>query len=109
MLERMFGASALTVAVQDGRAAGQTVGHVHAHVIPRREGDMDGRGGNDAIYEILEGGNGGDGGSDGGDGGDGKRVIKPDAEREPRSEAEMNREASWLRGEMVKEEMGEQE
>ena len=70
---------------------------------------MDGRGGNDAIYEMLEGG-GGDGGdgaggnsSEGGDGDNGKRAIRPDAEREARSEEEMNREAEWLRGEMEKE------
>jgi bis(5'-adenosyl)-triphosphatase len=29
-----------TVAVQDGREAGQTVPHVHVHVIPRTQGDL---------------------------------------------------------------------
>jgi diadenosine tetraphosphate (Ap4A) HIT family hydrolase len=29
------------VGVNIGRAAGQTVGHVHVHVIPRYEGDVD--------------------------------------------------------------------
>lgn len=34
------------VGLNDGKAAGQTVGHVHVHVIPRREGDAtDPRGG----------------------------------------------------------------
>ena len=62
---------------------------------------MVGRGGNDAIYEVLEGGGGGNGSSSGGGGEDGgKRAIKPDAERESRSKEEMNREAEWLRGEM---------
>lgn len=110
MLERVYGASALTVAVQDGKAAGQTVGHVHAHVIPRREGDMEGRGGNDAVYEMLErredgwadvGRGDGLGGRDGKGGG--RAGFKPDAERRPRSVEEMNREAEWLRGEMERE------
>ena len=99
MLERVYGAEALTVAVQDGRAAGQTVvEHVHAHVIPRKKGDMDGRGGNDAVYDLLERGKGGGGG-----GGGGEVAVKPDAEeedRKARSEEEMNAEAEWLRGEM---------
>ena len=34
------------VGLNDGSAAGQTVGHAHVHVIPRREGDvLDPRGG----------------------------------------------------------------
>ena len=84
------------MAVQDGKAAGQTVEHVHAHVIPRKKGDMDERGGNDAIYDLLER--------------DGKKenvanAVKPDAEseRKARTEEEMNAEADWLRGEMEKE------
>jgi len=35
-----------TIGVNDGVAAGQTVGHAHVHVIPRRAGDVgDPRGG----------------------------------------------------------------
>jgi diadenosine tetraphosphate (Ap4A) HIT family hydrolase len=35
-----------TIGVNDGEAAGQTVGHAHVHVIPRRRGDVpDPRGG----------------------------------------------------------------
>jgi diadenosine tetraphosphate (Ap4A) HIT family hydrolase len=35
-----------TIGVNDGEAAGQTVGHAHVHVIPRRAGDVeDPRGG----------------------------------------------------------------
>lgn len=98
MLERVYGAEALTVAVQDGKAAGQTVvEHVHAHVIPRKMGDMDGRGGNDAVYDLLERGEGKE--SKAG-------AAKPDSaegERKARSEEEMNAEADWLRGEMEKE------
>ena len=35
------GADDFNLAVNDGSAAGQTIGHVHLHVIPRREGDVD--------------------------------------------------------------------
>ncbi|KYK59451.1 Bis-triphosphatase [Drechmeria coniospora] len=41
-----------TVAVQDGVEAGQTVPHVHVHVIPRTKGDM-GASGTDAIYDKM--------------------------------------------------------
>lgn len=35
-----------TIGINDGAAAGQTVGHAHIHVIPRRKGDVpDPRGG----------------------------------------------------------------
>ncbi|KAI9684609.1 MAG: hypothetical protein M1822_005697 [Bathelium mastoideum] len=47
--------TAFNVAMQDGAAAGQTVPHVHFHVIPRREGDMDAHGGGDVLYRWLEG------------------------------------------------------
>lgn len=37
---------ACNIGINDGRAAGQTVGHVHLHIIPRRQGDTpDPRGG----------------------------------------------------------------
>jgi len=40
------GADGFTIGVNDGVAAGQTVGHAHVHVIPRRAGDVgDPRGG----------------------------------------------------------------
>jgi diadenosine tetraphosphate (Ap4A) HIT family hydrolase len=54
-LTRLYSASAFNIAIQDGEAAGQSVPHVHVHVIPRKPGDMDGRGGGDAIYEMMEG------------------------------------------------------
>ncbi|KAF2145260.1 uncharacterized protein K452DRAFT_221656 [Aplosporella prunicola CBS 121167] len=106
MIERVYSASALNVAVQDGRAAGQSVPHVHCHVIPRSMGDMDARGGGDRVYEMLEG--------EEGDLGsalrarEGRGVAKPDAERVARSEEEMREEAEWLAAEMAKEE-GESE
>lgn len=38
-VKRGTGAPAATVAINNGRAAGQEVPHVHVHVVPRREGD----------------------------------------------------------------------
>lgn len=55
MIERVHGASSLNIAIQDGTEAGQSVAHVHAHVIPRKKRDLDHRGGTDAIYEMLDG------------------------------------------------------
>lgn len=40
-----------TVALQDGEAAGQTVRHLHFHVIPRRNGDLER---NDDVYRGIE-------------------------------------------------------
>jgi bis(5'-adenosyl)-triphosphatase len=42
--ERVYGASASTFVVQDGVDAGQTVAHVHLHVMPRRPGERVGEG-----------------------------------------------------------------
>ncbi len=46
--EAHFGASASTVAAQDGADAGRTVDHLHVHVLPRREGDFEK---NDDVYD----------------------------------------------------------
>lgn len=110
-LERVYAASALNVAVQDGRGAGQSVPHVHAHVIPRRGGDLDERGGGDAVYGMLEGEEG-DVGAHLRERENGAKVevrrterfakVDADEERKPRSEEEMVREAEWLRAEMEK-------
>ncbi|KAL7734170.1 hypothetical protein ACLKA6_011849 [Drosophila palustris] len=51
MLEKVYGTTSATVTVQDGAQAGQTVPHVHFHVMPRRNGDF---GHNDQIYVKLE-------------------------------------------------------
>ena len=50
MVERVFSASSLNIAIQDGVDAGQSVPHVHAHIIPRKKDDLEEKGGTDAIY-----------------------------------------------------------
>lgn len=111
MLERVFKADALNVAVQDGAEAGQSVNHVHVHLIPRRKGDIEN---GDQIYEWMDGKEGNLGSAweeyellqsrrrrkeesgkdfvEGGPDGDAKRVN--------RTEEEMRKEAEWLRWEM---------
>ncbi len=108
-IERVFKASALNVAIQDGVDAGQSVPHVHVHIIPRLAEDLKDRGGGDQIYDMM----------DGIEGNIGRAFIEmqqlrdrrpdhreftdgPDADRKPRTEEEMNEEAAWLRREMEK-------
>lgn len=55
MVERVYRATSLNIAVQDGIDAGQSVPHFHTHIIPRKKADMDAKGGGDVIYEMLEG------------------------------------------------------
>jgi bis(5'-adenosyl)-triphosphatase len=43
--------TAFNVAVQDGKAAGQSVPHVHVHILPRSGGDFER---NDDVYDALE-------------------------------------------------------
>jgi len=51
-LKDHYDATAFNVAVQDGRAAGQSVPHAHVHILPRTSTDA--YAGDDAIYEELE-------------------------------------------------------
>ena len=71
-VERAFGSSSTTFAIQDGIDAGQTIAHVHTHVIPRRKDDF---AFNDAVYDAIE---------------------KPKENRKRRSEEEMEAEAVFM-------------
>ncbi|XP_044210673.1 bis(5'-adenosyl)-triphosphatase [Thunnus albacares] len=51
MVETYFNATSLTIAIQDGPEAGQTVKHVHVHVLPRKAGDFER---NDSVYDELQ-------------------------------------------------------
>ncbi|KAB2009391.1 hypothetical protein ES319_D10G163700v1 [Gossypium barbadense] len=49
-LECFHKASSLTFTIQDGPKAGQTVPHVHIHILPRKDGDFER---NDEIYDEM--------------------------------------------------------
>ncbi|KAH6895420.1 HIT-like domain-containing protein [Thelonectria olida] len=93
-------AGSFSVAVQDGAAAGQTVPHVHVHVIPRQTGDLHPP---DALYVKMAG----EAGNVGGALWDREMAERPEAgggfprvddeDRRPRSEEEMLREAEKYR------------
>lgn len=51
ILKRHYDCDAFNVAVQDGRSAGQSVPHVHVHILPRTSGDLER---NDDIYDALQ-------------------------------------------------------
>ena len=97
MIERVYKATSLNIAIQDGLDAGQSVPHVHTHIIPRHKADLDKRGGADAIYDMMESAEGNIG-SHFQQRDDGRaKFPKPDNEsREPRSEVEMAAEAKTL-------------
>jgi bis(5'-adenosyl)-triphosphatase len=115
MVERVYDASSLNIAIQDGVDAGQSVPHVHAHIIPRKKDDLEEKGGTDAIYEMME--------SEDADlnkqlaekertarmdlAEDERRGRFPAVDndsRKPRSDEEMQKEAEWLVQEMAKDE-----
>ncbi|KAL7500536.1 hypothetical protein ACHAWT_008357 [Skeletonema menzelii] len=50
-LKAKYNCDAFNVAVQDGESAGQSVPHVHIHILPRYRGDLER---NDDIYDQLE-------------------------------------------------------
>eukprot|EP01117_Protostelium_nocturnum_P003427 TRINITY_DN1444_c0_g4_i1.p1 TRINITY_DN1444_c0_g4~~TRINITY_DN1444_c0_g4_i1.p1 ORF type:complete len:166 (-),score=45.00 TRINITY_DN1444_c0_g4_i1:19-516(-) len=51
VVNQVWNATSLTMAVQDGPDSGQTVKHVHLHIIPRHAGDF---ARNDDVYAEIE-------------------------------------------------------
>jgi inosine triphosphate pyrophosphatase len=96
-LKEHYGAGALTLSMQDGVDAGQTVAHAHIHVLPRKPGDFTP---NDAVYDALER----NGASQDRGGGGGKSSFPESVAEEhrlPRAAADMAAEAAMMRRLMV--------
>ena len=51
LIESFHECSSSTICIQDGKDAGQTVAHVHVHILPRKIGDFEN---NDDVYEKLQ-------------------------------------------------------
>lgn len=119
-MEARAAAAGLTLVVQDGAAAGQTVPHVHVHLIPRHGGDFVR---NDDVYDAVDAADlasrpaadGHEGGSGGGETATAAaaaavaapaaavtakatpRRVDDEDDRQPRSASDMAAEAAELR------------
>ena len=106
ILERYHLCTALNLAIQDGKESGQSVAHVHVHILPRKKGDFRR---NDDVYGELNSqclgkafsphGSGEEGGEGSGRPKSPPRGMDPadDAARSVRTEAAMAEEAAQLR------------
>ena len=95
VVEKEFGGSSLSIAIQDGAEAGQTVQHVHVHILPRKKGDFDR---NDDVYKALDE-HDKDFANMGSSSGGSDAVSNTNSISKPhgvRSEEEMEKEASYL-------------
>eukprot|EP00834_Sanchytrium_tribonematis_P009082 NODE_1469_length_994_cov_0.446927.p1 type:complete len:157 gc:universal NODE_1469_length_994_cov_0.446927:538-68(-) len=77
VVEKLFDATSLTFVCQDGKDSGQSVPHVHLHILPRKPNDFSR---NDDIYDVLE-----------------KRARIDVDEMPPRSADEMHKESTLIR------------
>ena len=86
-------ADSLTLTIQDGPSAGQTVKHLHIHIMPRWRTDRfnSSKGGNDAIYAEIDAREAQHGAQD---------RVKVDEElaEPPRTREDMVSEGMYLRG-----------
>lgn len=88
------------IAIQDGRDAGQSVPHIHCHIIPRLKGDTTG----DDVYDKMASDEGNVGGAlwdrDHRPQGGGHFPKIEDTARKPRTAGEMAKEAQFFREQM---------
>eukprot|EP00842_Homolaphlyctis_polyrhiza_P001459 jgi/Hompol1/2313/HPOL_001972-RA len=103
VIEKQYAAESMSITIQDGPFAGQSVPHVHVHVIPRRKGDWLN---NDDIYAEIDQKEAQLGLEIAKNSGDEEaaqklerraRKIVPDSDRGPRTPQEMAEEAGVLR------------
>lgn len=91
LLKRLYKTTSVNIGISDGVLAGQTVPHVHAHVIPRQfKGDYD----DDALFGDMEKNDAAS---------DAARKVQEfvtDGPRPARTDEDMATEATWLRTEM---------
>lgn len=100
---KVYKADSLNIAIQDGPESGQSVPHLHTHLIPRYKADEHG----ESIHKQLEHK---DFAAEYSDFFARKEIFQkspgwkstPDEERVARSEEEMAKEAEWLRDELAK-------
>lgn len=103
-IEHVYKADSLNIAIQDGPEAGQSIPHLHTHIIPRHKTNNIG----DEVYERMD--------SSEYDVDNSLKefyerkarkqtqglVVKPDSERFDRTHDEMHKEAAWLAEEFAK-------
>ncbi|KAI0727854.1 HIT-like protein [Fomitopsis betulina] len=89
VIEKAYAADGLTIACQDGKAAGQTVPHVHFHLLPRKL-LADRFTNNDDVYPAIEKAEANLQAAE-------PLKVDADEDRKPRTSEEMEREADWLR------------
>lgn len=92
-IEFFYNASGSNVAIQDGVAAGQSVPHVHVHILPRVQGDFER---NDDVYDALEAW-GPNVSEENGTKEATKLEVKDDDDRIPRTMDDMGKEAANYR------------